>query len=460
MTTRHGLNRSLKWLDTLALAFGAMVGWAWVALISDILMRGGSLGSIIGTAIVGLVILAIGFIYAELTSAMPNVGGEHVYSKRALGGSASFICTWAIIFVYVAVCAFEAVALPSVIGNLIPSIGNISIYQINGSDVYLDMAMIGAVTSLLIAWINIRGVKLAAFVQTVVVGIILLAGAMLILGLGKAGNTINMDPLFVGGFSGMFAAMAMIPFLMTGFDVIPQAAEEINLPPKKIGYLLIASIVFAVSWYILIELAVSMLLTPEQRINSPIATMAAAEVAFGKNGGTFLLLAGIAGILTSWNSFMIGGSRAIFAMAQDGMLPKFLAKVHPKYKTPYNAILFIGILGAVAPFLGRKSLVWFVDGGSFSLMIAYFLVCVSFIVLRNKEPEMNRPFKAKGGKLLGWFGVFSSLAIATLYFPGFPAALVWQEWLLVIAWFVLGALSYFKVYKPFLMKKESNPVSI
>lgn len=455
MSTEHGLNRSLKWIDTMALAFGAMVGWAWVALINDILARGGSLGSMIGTALVGVVILAIGFVYAELTAAMPNVGGEHVYTKRAMGGTASFICTWAIIFVYVAVCAFEAVALPSVLGNLFPSLGNISIYQINGSDVFLDMALIGAATSMLIAWVNIRGVKLAAFIQTVVVGIILIAGAMLILGIGVEGNTVNMEPLFVGGVGGIFATMAMVPFLMTGFDVIPQAAEEINLPPKKIGVLLVVSIVFAISWYILIELAVAMLLSSEERSASSFATMAAAEAAFGRNGGLFLLLAGVAGILTSWNSFMIGGSRAIFAMAQDGMLPSFLARVHSRYRTPYNAILFIGILGAIAPFLGKKALVWFVDGGSFSLMISYLLVCLSFILLRKNEPEMERPFKAKGGMFLGWFGVISSLAIALLYFPGFPAALVWQEWILVISWFALGSVSYFKIYKPVLKNEMS-----
>jgi APA family basic amino acid/polyamine antiporter len=247
----------------------------------------------------------------------------------------------------------------------------------------------------------------------------------------------------------------MVPFLMTGFDVIPQAAEEINLPPKKIGVLLVASIVFAISWYILIELAVGMLLSSEERNASSFATMAAAEAAFGRNGGIFLLFAGVAGILTSWNSFMLGGSRAIFSMAQDGMLPAFLARVHPRYKTPYNAILFIGILGAIAPFLGRTALVWFVDGGSFSLMIAYLLVCLSFIVLRKKEPEMNRPFKAKGGVMLGWFGVISSLAIALLYFPSFPAALIWQEWVMVIGWFAIGSVSYFTVYIPFLKKEAS-----
>ena len=453
MSTKHGLKRNLKRLDTLALSFGAMVGWSWVALATDIIGRGGSLGGIIGTVIVGVIILAIGMIYAELTSAMPDVGGEHVYSRRALGGTGSFICTWAIVFVYVAVCAFEAVALPTVLINLFPNLGEVSLWNVRGSDVYLELALIGGVTSILITLVNIRGIKLAAIVQTVVVGVILLAGVLLIVGISTSGESANMQPTYTG-VGGMLAAMALVPFMMTGFDVIPQAAEEIDLPPRKIGHLLVASIVFAVSWYIMIELAVSLLLSEEGRAAADIGPIAAAEAAFGEKGKILLLIAGLAGILTSWNSFLIGGSRAIFAMAEDGMLPAFLAKVHPKYNTPSNAIWFIGILSALAPLLGRTSLVWFVDAGSFSLMIAYFLVVVSFIVLHKREPEMDRPFRAPGGVWLGGFGVLATLGMASLYLPGMPAALVWpQEWIMVLAWFALGSISYVFVYMPYKKSK-------
>ncbi len=455
MSTKHGLKKNLKRLDTLALAFGAMIGWSWVALITGIIGRGGSLGGIAGTVIVGFIILAIGLVYAELTAAMPDVGGEHVYSLRALGGTGAFVCTWSIVFVYVAVCAFEATALPSVLIGLFSGLENVPLWQINGANVYLELALIGGVTSLLISWINIKGIKLAAIVQTIVVGIILLAGVVLILGIGSSGNTTNMEPLYVKGFGGMLAAMALIPFMMTGFDVIPQAAEEIDLPPRKIGVLLVVSIAFAVSWYIMIELAVATILTPEARAASDIGTIAAAEAAFGSPGKVFLLIAGLAGILTSWNSFLIGGSRAIFAMAEDGMLPAFLGKVHPEYNTPANAIWFVGILSALAPLLGRTSLVWFVDAGSFSLMIAYFLVIVSYMILRKREPEMERPFRAAGGLWLGAFGVVASLGMASLYLPGMPAALVWpQEWFMVLAWYGLGALSYVMIYIPYREKSH------
>lgn len=438
--TKHGLSKSLQQLDILALSFGAMIGWSWVVLISQLMLRAGSAGAIIATLLAGGVIVVIGMIYAELAAAMPEVGGEHAYSLRALGKTTSFYCTWSIVFAYVSVVAFEAVALPSVLENLFPTLKNGELWQVNGAMVYLDQAIIGALASIIITWINIRGVRIAAIIQGIVVIVIVLSGLALFIGLGAKGEAVNMTPLFVAGSSGILAAMALVPFMMVGFDVIPQAAEEINLPPKKIGQMLVLSIVMAIGWYLMIELAVGMLLDADARAASTLATVDATDAAWGRTGALILLIGGVAGILTSWNGFLLGGSRALFAMASSGMLPTFLAKVHPVYKTPINAILFIGILGTLAPFLGRQSLVWFVNAGSFGLMLAYVFVTASFVKLRIREPNMPRPYKAFGGLALGWFGLLASLLMITLYLPTMPAALVWpQEWLMVIVWFVGGS---------------------
>ncbi len=444
-TSKHGLSKSLQQLDILALSFGAMIGWSWVVLISQLMQRSGSLGAIIATLTAGGVIVVIGMIYAELTAAMPEVGGEHAYSLRALGKTASFYCTWSIVFAYVSVVAFEAVALPSVLENLFPSLKNGELWQVNGAMVYFDQAVIGALASILITWINIRGVRIAAIIQGIVVAVIVLSGLALFVGLGAKGEAINMTPLIVGGGSGILAAMALVPFMMVGFDIIPQAAEEIDLPAKKIGQLLVLSIVMAIIWYVLIELAVGMLLTADERSTSTLATVDATGAAWGRAGALTLLIGGVAGILTSWNGFLLGGSRALFAMAASGMLPAFLAKVHPTYKTPVNAILFIGILGTLAPFLGKQALIWFVDAGSLGLMVAYIVVTASFLKLRYKEPDMPRPYKAFGGKALGWFGLLASVLMTSLYLPGMPAALVWpQEWIMVIVWFAGGSLLYWR----------------
>ncbi|MBT8136532.1 MAG: APC family permease [Gammaproteobacteria bacterium] len=437
--SQHGLLRSLRQWETLALSFGAMIGWSWVVLIAPLMQRSGSAGALIATAVAGTVIILIGAIYAELCAAMPEVGGEHAYSLRAMGRNASFVCTWAIVFAYVSVVAFEAVALPTVMTHLFPFLGNGALWQVGDSDVFLDQALIGSVTSLVLMWINIRGVHFSATLQAIVVLVILLAGFSLFAGLAASGTPANMTPLYNNGLKGVLAAMALVPFMLVGFDVIPQAAEEIDLAPRKIGILLVASIAIAVVWYLLIELAVGMLLTLEQRSTVELATVSAAEAAWGRTGATLLLVGGVAGILTSWNGFLVGGSRALFALGNHHMVPAWFGQLHRTRHTPVNALLFIGILGALAPLLGRQALIWFVDGGGFGLMIAYILVCASFIMLRRNEPAMTRPFMLPGGMATGLFGLLASIVMATLYLPGMPAALVWpQEWLLVLGWFLLG----------------------
>ena len=100
--------------DILVIAFGAMIGWGWVVSSGDWIQRGGVLGAMIGFALGGVMIFFVGLTYAELTAAMPQCGGEHVFSYKAMGPIGSFICTWAIVLGYVSVVCFEACALPMI----------------------------------------------------------------------------------------------------------------------------------------------------------------------------------------------------------------------------------------------------------------------------------------------------------------------------------------------------------
>ena len=269
-------------------------------------------------------------------------------------------------------------------------------------------------------------------------------GLMLVTGSLFNGETANMEPLFVNGAKGLLAVLIMTPFMFVGFDVIPQAAEEIDLPYKQIGRILVLSVFMAVAWYILMVLAVSLMMAPAELGTSTLATADAMSSAFGGGwAGKLLVLAGIGGIVTSWNAFLVGGSRAVYAMAHARMLPAFLGHLHPRYNTPVNAILLIGALSIVAPLFGRKSLVWLVDAGGLGIVIAYATVALSFLVLRRKEPEMERPFKVVNGNLVGYGALILSMGIVLLYLPGSPAALVWPyEWAIVLVWTILGLVFY------------------
>ncbi|WP_188454247.1 APC family permease [Virgibacillus oceani] len=455
--------------DVLALAFGAMIGWGWVVTTGLWITEAGSVGAILAFAIGGTLVIFVGLTYAELASALPLAGGEHVYSYKAMGRLASFITTWAIILGYVSVVAFEAVALPTVFEYLIPNYSQGYMYTIAGWDVTATWAGVGIAGSILITWINYRGIKFSTSIMFILTLLIAIAGILLITGSTVGGNVQNMQPLFEKGIAGLLTVIIMTPFMFVGFDVIPQAAEEINLPRKRIGQLLIFSVLLAVVWYIAVIFGVSRILNPAEIGESNLVTADAMAKAFGDSQmmGNILVLGGIGGILTSWIGFYVGGSRAIYALANAGMLPKSLGELHPKYKTPHKAILLIGFFSTIAPLLGRPSLVWLVDAGGLGLVVAWLMVAISFIILRKTAPDMKRPFKLPGGTALGWIAVVMATGIALLYMPGMPSALIWPyEWAIVGLWAVLGIIlykismvKYGKGYAEEHMKKEIDRIA-
>ena len=433
--------RVVRQREVLALAFGAMIGWSWVALTGNWIDRAGSVGAMLAFTIGGIAVILVGLTYAELASAMPKAGGEHVYSDRALGRTASFICTWAIILGYVSVVAFEAVALPTVVDYLAPGFSRGYLWTIAGWDVELTWVLVGVVAAIAMTAINVVGIKAAVKLQFLVTTLVIAVGVLLIGGAASSGSTDNMQPLFDNGAKGLLGVLVMVPFMFVGFDVIPQSAEEVDIPFSEIGRTLMISILMAVSWYVLIIAAVSMGLPEIDRAASSLPTADATAAVFGGAwAANLLVIAGIGGILTSWNAFLIGGSRALYALACAGQMPRSLGALHPRYNTPHNAVLLIGVLSVLAPLFGRPALVWLVDAGGLGIVTAYAFVAWSFLRLREKEPDMPRPYKVRSGLLIGRLALVLSLGIAFLYLPVSPAALVWPyEWLIVITWILLGA---------------------
>lgn len=452
-STNSEFNRVLGRWDIFTLAFGAMIGWGWVVLTSDWIQEAGVFGAIVAFLIGGVVVSLVGLTYSELTAAMPKVGGEHVFSYRGLGVNASFLCTWFIILGYVSVCAFEAVALPVVLENLIPLSHGDPIWSINDSPIHLDWVSIGIAGSLVIGFINFKGVKSAAFIQAIFTGFILIVGILLIFG-SLFLNSAPVDSTEVWDTSkfsiGLMSVIIMTPFMFVGFDVIPQAAEEIDLPFKMIGRVLILSVVLAVVWYIAIIYGVGTTLTSIELNKSTLAPAEAMQRIFGaKWAKDLLVLAGLSGILTSWNSFFIGATRSIFAMGHSGMLPKFFSYLHPKHKSPVNAIIFVTMISILATLFGEIALGWLVNAGSLGIVISWSVVSLSFLMLRKKEPNMKRPFKVLFGKPVGILAFLFSLGLICLYLPGSPSALSSYEWMIIGVWSFIGLGFYLwtnKVY--------------
>ena len=457
--------------DILVIAFGAMIGWGWVVSTGDWIERGGVAGAAIGFAIGGVMVFFVGLTYAELTAAMPQCGGEHVFSYKAMGPIGSYICTWAIILGYVSVVCFEACALPTIITYIYPKFLQGYLYTVAGFDIYASWLAVAILVAIFITYINIKGAKTAAVLQTVLTVIIGGVGILLVVASAITGDASNFDgQMFVGGTTGeVFKTILKVavttPFFFIGFDVIPQAAEEINVPLKKIGKIMILSIVLAVAFYGLIIFGVGYVMSaPEIAASvegSGLVTADAMAKAFNSSiMSKVLIVGGMCGIITSWNSFLIGGSRAMYSMAESYMIPKTFAKLHPKHKTPVNALYLIGALSVLAPLAGRKMLVWIVDAGNFGCCLAYCMVSLSFIILRKTQPDMKRPYKVKHYLPVGIMAVLMSGAMVAMYIiPGSGSTLAWQEWAMAGGWALLGGI-FFVICKVKYKEKFASHVDV
>ena len=447
MRKLHGVERSKGYgkSDTFFLAFGAMIGSGWMTLVGEWIIRAGAVGAILAFILGGIMVLSVSQLYAELTSAMPVTGGVFVFSERAFNKTIAFVCMWALILSYISVISVQAVAFPTLLSYLIPQYIHGYLYTIDGFDVHTTWLVVTILMSALMVFVNIAGKKTATSfrnfttVLVIIVGIIFFAGGL------WNGDPANLIPEFPNGISGVFKVMVMTPFLYIGFDVIPQAASAMNIPAKKIGQILVIAVLTAILWYVLIVLCVGLTHNGEEVIASSLASVEAMMHAYGNShiASSILLVGGIAGTLSCWNAFYTGCSCAISMLAENHILPEFFARKHPRYGTPYIAILSIGIVSTCAVFLGQNILVCFTSAGSLGTVLTYFIVSLSFIRLRRQEPELIRPYKIRHARLISTIAVFSCLFLLVLYIPGMPSSLAWPfEWGIILIWTFLGIVLY------------------
>ena len=453
MSEKSKFNKVMSTTDILVVAFGAMIGWGWVVSSGRWIQSAGVIGTVMGFIIGGIMIYFVGMTYAELTPAMPKVGGEHVFSYKAFGATGSFICTWALILSYIGVVCFEAVSLPAIIQYIFPSFTGGYMYTVAGSKVYATGVIVAAIFTITIIVINILGIKAASILQKVLTATIAAVGIILIVASAFNGSTINLEgQLIIGnGISSLknvLSVAVVAPFFLFGFDVIPQVAEEINIPLKKIAKVLLFSIICAVTFYGFVVFAVGYALNASEIVSSiqgtGLVTAFAMEKVFKSSlMAKVLIVGGLCGVVTSWNSFLIGGSRAIYSMAESRMIPESFASLHSKYKTPVSALLLIGILSLAAPFFGKTMLVWISNAASFACCLAYCMVSISFLILRKKEPDLYRPYKIKHYKFVGIIAsVLSGFMVILYLIPGSGCSLTVEEWIIVGGWTILGIVFY------------------
>ena len=156
-----------------------------------------------------------------------------------------------------------------------------------------------------------------------------------------------------------------------------------------------------------------------------------------------VLLAGLLGLLTTWNAVFIAASRILFAMGRGKIIVPLFGKAHPFYLTPFAAILFVGVVGFLGSFLGRNILVPMVNAGGACIALAFFSTCLGVFRLKQCQPHVARPFRVPGGRFTIALASLCSfcMMVVAVYLPwadnkgSFPV-----EWGFLLGWMGLGML--------------------
>ena len=453
------LHKTLSAKDLFAIAFGATIGVGWIVVLGDWLQQAGPLGAVLGFVLGAAVITLVGLCYAEMATMLPAAGGEMAYTYEVYGVKTSFLTGWFLTLAYVAVTAFEAISVGWIVGALIPQSQGPVLLTIWGGDVLrLGGLLLGLGGMAFLVFVNYRGVKSAASLQDwVTYGLIL--ASLLFIGAGLFyGSTDNLKPYFGQSPSesiwlGVLAIFMVTPNWLAGFVFIPQLMEEKapGTPLRRAGAVMVLSIVLGAAFYCLVILAASMATPWPSLVDAELPVAAAFEALLGSPLlAKLVLVAGICGLVTTWNAVLIGASRVLFALGRARIISPRFSSVHPSFGSPSFAVLFVGAVGSFCVFLGRGALIPLLNVVASIEALAFLLISVGVIKLRRTQPDRPRPFRVPGGVVTASLAALgSALALVlALYEPYVRAGrVVPLEWILFLGWGALGACLWFYASK-------------
>jgi amino acid transporter len=446
------LTRQIGLLQLFTLAFGTIIGVGWITVMGTWLGQAGPLGALVGFAGGGLIIAIIGLCYAELAGMYPVSGGEIAYAYAIYGPGAAFIVGWFLSLTYIGVSAFEAISVAWVVSALFEGFGGPVVYTAFGHDVRLHALLLGFVVLIVLSVINYRGSRLATRFQDIMTYALLSISLIFVIAAFVGGDTDNLDPLFVESGTprsivpGILAIFAATPFWFAGFDTIPQAMGESRKASKlaRMPLVIVGAILLAFVFYAAVILASAMLLPRAELLALELPMAGAFNAAFASPlFGKGVLVAGLCGLITTWNAIVFAAARVIFAQGRAHMLPHQLGAVHTRFGSPANAVVFVAVVSGILSLLGRNAILPIVNVGAAALALVFAAMTFGVLRLRSTQPGRERPFRLGYARWIAPLGSAASLAMLYLAVlgPYEGAGGKWPlEWTLLLAWLGLGVL--------------------
>jgi APA family basic amino acid/polyamine antiporter len=451
----HRLKKNLSGLDLTVFGVGVIIGTGIFVLTGVVARDQAGPAVAISFVIAGVVCGLAAICYAEFASTVPVAGSAYTFSYATFGEFVAWIIGWDLVLELALGAATVSVGWSGYLNQLLSDIGTPLPSAITGEDAAVNFPAV--FVALAMTAVLVLGIKLSSRVTAVIVAI-KLAIVLLIIAVGifyvKAqnyspfvppaqppaeGETGWTSPLIqllgftqgTYGWGGVIAGASIVFFAFIGFDIVATAAEETRNPTKDLPRGILGSLAICTVLYV----AVSLVVVGMQKYTelSPDAPLAGAfsDVGLPVFSG-IISLGALAGLTSVVMILMLGQSRVLFAMSRDRLLPPALAKVHPKYGTPYRITVATGIAVAVlAGFVPLEALAELVNIGT---LFAFLLVSIGVWVLRRTRPDLPRVFRVP---LVPLLPILSALACLWLML-NLPV----DTWLRFIGWMALGMIWY------------------
>ncbi len=407
------LPRKLGFASAAAVLIGSTIGSGIFRTPAVVAGRLDTVWLFLGAWVLGGVVAVAGALtYAELSAMMPRTGGIYVYLRRAFGPAVAFLFGWTQLLV-LRPASYGAISITC------------SDYLWRVFDIDGAVAIVGPVTRAqvlagilvaLVGWINYRGIERGAWVQNVStalkIGALL---ALVVLGLASLGTpTASVEAASSTASLSMVSAfgLAMVPVLWSydGWSDVGYVSGEVKDPQRTLPRAFFFGAMVVSLLYLAVTIAY-LLVVPLSEM--PGSTLIAADVASAVIGPVGVVLVSAAVALSTFgtlNGSMMTGPRIFYAMAEDGLFFRGLAKVQPKYGTPGGAIVLSVVLGVV--FVSVRSFAQLADQFVIGIWPFYALGVAAVFILRRREPDAERPYRTWGYPVVP--GVFLAAAVFLL----------------------------------------------
>ncbi len=448
--TDQSLKRALGALNLTMLGIGAIIGTGIFVLTGTVAAQNAGPAVVLSFALAGVASVFAALCYAEFASLVPMAGSAYTYGYATLGELFAWIIGWDLILEYALGATTVSIGWSGYVVSFLHDLGlhvpcalsaarGTLVTCADGTQVAAifnlpAVFIIAAVTALLVI-----GIRESAAVNDVIVFVKVAVVLLFIFGAFHAINADNWTPFMPPntgvrehfGWTGVMTGAGIVFFAYIGFDAVSTAAQEAKNPQRDMPIGIIGSLLICTVLYILVS-AIATGVVPYRELDVPDPIAVAADRAGMGWMATLIKIGAIAGLSSVILVMLLGQSRIFWTMSRDGLLPQFVNRVHPKFRTPWITSIVTGvgvaIFSAILPVREAASLV------SIGTLLAFVIVSVGILVLRVREPHLPRTFKTPWVWFVAPMGALSALYLMV--------SLPWVTWERLIIWFVIGMVVY------------------